>query len=374
MRSILEEHVAAGTMPGAVAFVASADDADPEIVSVGAAAADGPPIAADAVFRIQSMTKPVTTVAALRLVAAGDIGLDDPVDEWIPELSDRRVLRSPDADLDDTIDSPRPITLRHLLTNTSGYGMMTAPTPLQQAMLAGGTEAGPQPSGISADEWLARVAELPLAFAPGDGWRYHHSFGLLGILISRVTGRTAQEHLAADLFEPLGMVDTGYWTPLDQAHRLPAAYRHTATGLIEMEPAGGGFYAGEPDHDVSHEELVSTAGDWWRFSRMLALGGRLDGDEFVRPDLFALMTSDQTPDAVKTPDSFFPGFWNDMGWGFGVGVHTSAERAGRYGWSGGQGTDFWIAPDGTVRAVFTQVEMGEQVMGLFGAMADVEVS
>jgi CubicO group peptidase (beta-lactamase class C family) len=314
----------------------------------------------DAIMRIQSMTKAITAVAALRLVEAGRLELDQGLVDRLPELADRRVLRNPTAELDDTVPARRAITLRHLLTNTSGYGMAMVASPLQQAMADNGTETGPEPPALGADEWLRRLAELPLAFDPGEGWRYHHSFGLLGILISRLTGRPLGEHLADDVLGPLGMSDTALWVPEDKLDRLPAAYRHGADGLVETEPAGGGFYAGPPPFDVSHGEMVSTARDFHRFARMLADGGRVDGQVMISPGHLRQMTGDQVPARCKTPESFFPGFWDDMGWGFGVGVTTEGRRRGRFGWAGGQGTDFFVDRDGTVGVLLTQVELGER--------------
>lgn len=363
VRDLLERHVAAGTVPGAVAVVGSAETA-PEVVAVGLAAVDGPALGADAVMRIQSMTKAITGVAALRLVEAGRLELDGDLVTWLPELADRQVLTSPDAELDDTVPATRPITLRHLLTCTSGYGMMLGDSPLQRAMTANGTEAGPEPVSLGSDAWLARLAELPLAFQPGAGWRYHHSFGILGVLISRVTGRPTGEHLAADLFDPLGMVDTGFWVAETELSRLPAAYRLTEDGLVETEPAGGGFYAGPPPFDVSHAELVSTAADYLRFLRLLVGGGTVDGVRLLSAEHVAAMTSDQVPAVAKAPDSFFPGFFDSSGWGYGVGVQTTGPHAGRYGWSGGQGTDFFVDQDGTVAVLLTQVELGERTFGL----------
>ena len=342
-------------MPGAVALRGGRD---PEVVAAGVASVDGDPMRDDAIMRIQSMTKAITAVAALRLVEAGRIGLDESVEGWLPELAERRVLTSPAAPLADTVPARRPITLRHLLTCGSGYGMEWGDTPLQKAMADNGTEAGPDPVTLGADEWLARLAELPLAFQPGEGWRYHHSFAVLGILIARLTGRPLGEHLADDLFDPLGMPDTALWVPNEKLDRLPAAYRHGESGLVETEPAGGGFYAGPPHFDVSHGELVSTARDYHRFLRTLVDGGRAP---LISGDHLRQMTSDQVPEENKTPDSFFPGFWDGTGWGFGVGIETGGRRPGRYGWSGGQGTNFYVDPDGTIGILLTQVEMGERV-------------
>jgi CubicO group peptidase (beta-lactamase class C family) len=353
LEELLRRHVDAGTVPGAVGLL-GVDD--PETVAVGVAAVGGPPLRADAIVRIQSMTKAVTTVAALRLVEAGRIGLDDPVEPWLPELGDRRVLSNPSAPLNDTVPAVRPITLRHLLTNGSGYGMALDDSPLALAMTANGTEATPQPSPLGADAWLARLAELPLTFQPGEGWRYHHSFAVLGILLARLTRRPLQEQLAEDLFAPLGMDDTGLWVPEAKLDRLPAAYRYGDEGLVETEPQGGGPYAGPPAVDVSHGELVSTARDYHRFLR--ALGS------LVAPEHLRLMTTDQVASAYKTPESFFPGFWDTMGWGFGVGVVVQGPERGRYGWSGGQGTDFFVDLDGTIAVLLTQVEMGAHVWPL----------
>lgn len=361
MRQLLERAVADGTVPGAVAAYGAQDL---EVVAVGAAAVGGNPLTEDAIVRIQSMTKPIVAVAALRLVEAGRLGLDADVTKWLPELADRRVLTSPTAALDDTVPARRSITLRDLLTNMSGYGMILVDSPLQRAMADNGTEAGPEPPALGADEWLARLADRPLAFQPGEGWRYHQSFAILGVLLARVTGRTLGDHLAEDLFDPLGMTDTAFWVPEEKLGRLPAAYRHGDDGLMELEPAAGGFYAGRPPFDVSHGELVSTARDYTRFARMLADGGRVDGEPVVSAEHLALMTSDQVPAEAKTPDSFFPGFWDTTGWGFGVAVQTAGPRQGRYGWSGGQGTDFFVDPDGTVGVLLTQVELGERVWSL----------
>jgi CubicO group peptidase (beta-lactamase class C family) len=358
LEAFLVRHVEAGTVPGAVALRGGRD---PEVVVAGVASVDGDPMRGDAIMRIQSMTKAITSVAALRLVEAGRIGIDESVEAWLPELADLRVLTSPTAPLDDTVPARRPITLRHLLTMGSGYGMEFRDSPLRKAMADNGTEAGPDPVSLGSDEWLARLAELPLAFQPGEGWRYHHSFAVLGILIARLMGRPLGEHLAEDLFDPLGMPDTAFWVPKEKLDRLPAAYRHGEGGLVEMEPARGGFYAGPPPFDVSHGELVSTARDFHRFLRTLVERGPVNGAPMISEAHRRRMTSDQVPAENKTPDSFFPGFWDGTGWGFGVGVETGGPRRGRYGWSGGQGTNFYVDPDGTVGILLTQVEMGERV-------------
>src|SRR5215468_9714385 len=166
LRELLIHHVDAGTIPGGVALLGAGNA---EVVTAGVASVGGGPMGEDAIMRIQSMTKAITAVAALRLVEAGRLGLDESLADWLPELADRQVLRNPAAELDDTEPARRAITLRHLLTNASGYGMAIQASPLQQAMTANGTEAGSEPPALSAEEWLRRLTELPLAFQPGEG-------------------------------------------------------------------------------------------------------------------------------------------------------------------------------------------------------------
>lgn len=359
----LRRHVARGTIPGAVGLTDRGGDV--RTVAVGDASIGGPAMQTDAVFRIQSMTKAVTTVAALRMVREGFIALDDSVEPWLPELADRRVLASPESPLTDTVPARHPITLRHLLTNTSGYGGIVVDSPLQRAMVDAGVDAGPEPVALGAGAWLERLSRLPLAFQPGTGWRYHHSFGILGILLSRIAGRPLGDHLRDDLFEPLGMVDTGFWASPDAAPRLPAAYRRVGGELVEVDPAGGGFYAAPPPFDVSHAELVSTASDYHLFLRAL-----VDGDLIDRAH-FASMVTDQVPAEAKTPESFFPGFWDGTGWGYGAAVVTAGEHRGRWGWSGGLGTDFFVDPDGSIAIMLTQVEIDGPMMALMGEIQDV---
>ncbi len=359
LQETLDRHVERGTAPGLVAALGYADGR----LDVAAAGQ----LTVDSVVRVQSMTKAVVTVAALRLVERGRLDLEDPVQRWLPELCDRQVLRSPRAQLDDTVPSQVPITVRHLLTNTSGYGMALEPSPLQDAMRRTATEAGPEPVALGAGEWVVALGELPLTFEPGTGWRYHHSFGLLGVLLSRRVGRPLGEHLAADLLAPLGMHDTGYAVPVPEAHRLPAAYRRLEDRTLEqLDPAGEGFYVAPSRFDVSHAELVSTVTDYATFAHMLAAGGVHEGQQIVDPSLLRQMTQDQVPAAAKTPESFFPGFWEGTGWGYGVAVETSGPYRGRYGWSGGLGTDFFVDPDGSFGVVMAQVEMDAEIFGLFG--------
>ncbi len=349
-------------MPGAVASIGR--ELSP--IVVGAAGPDGAPLRSDAIVRIQSMTKIVAAVAALRLVEQGAIALDDPVDPWMPELADRRVLADPRAPLDDTVAAARPITLRHVLTNQSGYGIIVADSPLQVALGDAGLDPANEPVDLPAQEWLDALSALPLAHQPGEGWRYHLSFGLLGILLSRVAETSTREVLRREVLDPVGMPDTGFRVPDAEAHRLLPAFRRTEEGFFaEVEPAGGGFHTGPAPFDESHSELVSTLADYHAFLRAL-----IDG-ELVSPASLELIRTDQVDAAAKTDDSFFPGFWSSTGWGFGASVVTEGPHRGRFGWSGGYGTDFFVDPDGTICILLTQVEMDARILALLGDLQAV---
>lgn len=361
LTDLLHRHVDERTAPGIVAALGDTTGA----LQV-AAAGDLRP---DAIVRIQSMTKPVLAVATLRLVGAGELDLDDPVDTWLPELADRQVLRAPGADLDDTVPAERPITVRHLLTCTSGYGMILEDSPLQRAMVESGVEAGSAPLTLGADDWLAALAGLPLVGQPGERWRYHHSFGVLGVLLARAVGRPLAEHLQEDLFALLGMVDTGYAVPPARAARLPAAYRIEGEEFVQTEPAGGGHYVADDVTARSHDELVSTLADYAAFARMLAAGGVHEGEQVLEPELLRALRTDQVPAPAKEPGSFFPGFWENAGWGYGVAVELGGDHPGRFGWSGGLGTDFWVDPTtGRYAVLLTQVEMGPPAFRLLGEL------
>ena len=362
VRAYLEKIVAGGVV-GAIGLVEVGDGL--VCLTAGRMLVDGPPMRSDAIIRIQSMTKTITAVAALRLVEAGRLDLDDPVSTWLPELAEPRVLRTPESSLDDTVPLERPITVRHLLALTGGHGIAEG-TPYHEGQVAAGVDAGPEPVDQGADDWLAALAGLPLFHQPGEGWLYHHGYMLMGILIGRLTGRPYGDHLADDVFAPLGMVDSGFWAR--DPERLPAAYRLEDDGPVEVEPAGAGHYAGDPGFDLAHGELVSTASDYLRFARMLRDGGLTDGVRYLSEESVAALRSDQVPDVAKTPHSFGAGIWQGGSWGFGGFVETS----GRYGWSGGLGTDYSVDPaSGRITILLTQAEMGPKTWGAITGFRDV---
>ncbi len=212
-------------MPGLVALVASGDQVHVE--ALGQLAIGGQPVVRDSLFRIASMTKPLTGAATMTLIEEGLLGLDEPVDRLLPELADRRVLRELAGPLDDTVPASRAITTRDLLTFTFGFGfvmeMFAAEEPLP--IVTASDEArlstiGPPDPGIQPgpDDWIAGLGSLPLMAQPGERWMYNTGASVLGVLLSRATGLPFREVLRTRLFEPLGMADTAFWTS-----RAPAA-------------------------------------------------------------------------------------------------------------------------------------------------------
>ena len=336
-----------GRVPGLVAVVAEGERVG--TCTIGDAVVGRVRLRDDSIFRIQSMTKAVTAVAALQCVDAGLVRLDEPIERWMPELAHRRVLRTPTAELDDTVPAQQAITIRHLLTCTSGHGLQFQEGPYARAMAERGiSNLSGTPHTLDADAWLAALAELPLVHQPGAGWRYHVSFEILALLLERLLDRPLDEVFRERIFASLGMEDTGFRVPSSSADRLVAAYEPSDAGLREVEPAGAGFYVAPPAGRWPHGELVSTAADYLAFARMLLGGGEAGGIRVLSAAATAAMTSSQVSVSVTTPDDFFPGFWEEQGWGYGVSIDRRAGREGSFGWAGGYGTT-WFADPSTGR-------------------------
>src|SRR5690242_13233966 len=219
LRGVMTSHVEAGAVPGLV--TALSRHGEVHMAAIGTAAigtaAVGPgrPMARDTIFRIASMTKPVTAVATLILIEECRLRLDDPVDRLLPELADRRVLRRVGAEVDDTVPAERPITVRDLLTFTWGFGMVLARSgtlPIQAAIEQHlGRNGPPQPAEMPPpDAWLAGLGALPLIHQPGTCWMYNTGSDVLGVLVERAAGQPFADFLRERIFEPLGMADTGF--------------------------------------------------------------------------------------------------------------------------------------------------------------------
>ena len=286
MHAALRRHVDSGQIPGLVALVHQRGREHVE--TIGTMAFDSNvPMRRDTIFRLASTTKPITAVGAMILVEECKVRLDDPVDEWLPELKDRRVLRTIESPLDDTVPAKRPITLRDLLTFRSGYGEVAflSPTcPFQKALAEARLPLSEWPFAGTADEFMKRLGSLPLAHQPGERWLYHMSGEILGVLIARVSGKSLGAFLRERIFEPLGMTDTGFQVPEAKLDRLPTCYgTDMVTGkLVVLDEARGGYAARPPVFESGAGGLVSTVDDLLAFGRMMLVNGAWPASAFFR--------------------------------------------------------------------------------------------
>lgn len=308
------------------------------------------PMRRDALFRMASMTKPVTAVAALQLVEQGRIGLSDPVDRWLPELADRKVMRDPQGAPEDVVPASRPITLEDLLTYRFGLGWGRSALAPQLFSLTADPVAGAL--GIPAessdpDEWMRRLGELPLIAQPGELWRYHTASDVLGVLIGRITGQPFETVLAERIFEPLGMVDTGFVVPESGRERLTVLYSRAGEVLDHPDTTA---WAQRPRFASGGAGLVSTVDDYARFARMILGRGELDGTRILTGDTVDAMARDRLTPAQHADPPFNPPMgqtmWEEQGFGYGVQVRTRQDGigpgVGAVSWPGGFGT-WWIA-------------------------------
>ncbi|HEY7071008.1 MAG TPA: serine hydrolase domain-containing protein [Acidimicrobiales bacterium] len=303
----------------------------------------------DTIFRIASMTKPVVAVAALGLVEECLVRLDDPVDKWLPEMADRRVLAKPEGPLTDTVPAVRPITLRDLLTFRSGMGFdfgMPGPQPVMEAGAELGLGTGPPaPAGPpEPDEFMRRLGTLPLARQPGERWLYHTSSDVLGVLVARVAGRDLATVLAERVFGPLGMIDTAFHVPASALDRFGPCYV-TAPGRPVYDESDG-QWAQPPAFPSGGGGLVSTVDDFLAFATMLRDGGTYRGERILsHSSVEAMTTNHLTPDQLAASS---PAPDGSLGWGFGLSVQVARTgptySVGSYGWNGGLGSSWMNDP------------------------------
>ncbi|MGY5883672.1 serine hydrolase domain-containing protein [Modestobacter lacusdianchii] len=337
--SALEAQVAAGTLPGYAAAVRYRGEV--EVHTGGCLALGGAtPVRPDSLFRLASLSKPFAGVLTLSLVEDGLLHLDDPVGRWLPELAEPRVLADRAGPLTDTVPAERPITVRHLLTSTPGFGGLWDGSPLDRAVDAAGIGPGPLSPDLTPEEYLARLGDLPLAAQPGASWLYHLSADVLSVLLTRVTGRPLRELLRDRVTGRLGLADTGFWAS-DPA-RLGPAYQPAGDGFEVIDPADGRS-SRPPAFEGLAAGLVSTAPDVLTFLAALADGG----GPLLQPASVARLTTGQLSDAQRAEAADFLG--PGRSWGMQVGVQVDpAEpwaRPGRWGWDGGTGVTGHVDPD-----------------------------
>ncbi|MCA1739531.1 MAG: beta-lactamase family protein [Actinobacteria bacterium] len=352
MHDVMAGHVERGKVPGIVTLVSRRGEA--HVDAIGTKAFGGSDsMRRDTIFRVASVTKPIVAAAAMILVEECALHLDEPVDRWLPELADRRVLRAIDSPLDDTVPVNRPITLRDLLTFRLGIGaVMVFPPryPIQQAMTEAGVAPGPTLPEHAPDELMKRFGRLPLVHQPGEKWLYNSGSDILGVLISRVAGMSLEEFLRERIFTPLGMTDTAFSVPASKLDRLASSYwTNFETGEFEVfDGVDDSRWASPPVFESGAGGLVSTVDDLLAFGQMMLKGGKHGNERLLSRPSVELMTTDHITPEQKAVSGFFPGFWDSHGWGFGVSIVTRrndiAATPGRYGWDGGYGTSWYVDP------------------------------
>jgi CubicO group peptidase (beta-lactamase class C family) len=315
------------------------------------------PMQRDTLFRIASMTKPITSTVALMLLEEGAFALDEPIARWAPEFAAMRVLSSFDGSLAETVPAERPITFDDLLTHRSGLtygGFHTgAIASAYSAALGGDID-----SDVALDEWIARLASLPLIDQPGAAFHYGRSTDLLGLLVARIEGAPLGDVLQHRIFGPLGMTDTGFTVPPAKRDRRAGTYGFDdAGGITALVAVPGGAAVPERPDGMAYESggqgLWSTLDDYLSFARMFVGGGAVDGVRLLEPKTLELMTSNKLTDRQRANSEMLgiPMFAVGHGFGLGVAVVLEPEHAtpipcgggiGAVGWPGAYG-GWWRA-------------------------------
>ena len=357
-----DRYVDAGKLPGAITMVARKG----EIAHFGVVGQGdverGTPLKEDSIFRIYSMTKPLTSVAMMMLVEEGAIALEDPVEKFIPAWKDLGVFQAGIAPVFMTARPARPMQVADLLRHTSGltYGFQNR-TNVDAAYRKVGF--GGVDSKLPLEGMIAELAKLPLEFSPGEAWNYSVSTDVLGYLIQVVSGMSFQEFLHTRLISPLGMSDTGFHVPSDKADRFVASYARGPKGELSLQddPKKSSYLA-PPSFYSGGGGLVSTASDYMRFCQMMLNGGVLDGTRYLSRKTIALMTANHLPggqDLTQLSRSLFSEATNaGIGFGLGFAVNMDPAKAlissskGEYYWGGAASTAFWIDPAEELAVVF----------------------
>lgn len=335
----------------------------------GLAAPAGP----DSLFRVYSMTKPITGMAAMMLIDDGKLGLDQPIADLLPAFSNMMVQKNYDGSLTDVVPAKTPITVRHLMTHTAGLGYgIIQKNAIRQAYVDSGLGAGqvsklklPQfagaPSAPSLTEFADRLAKLPLVREPGTHWSYSVSLDLLGRVIEVASGNTFDGFLKERLFEPAGMTSSWFQVPASEVGRLTTNYFYVGGNPMPIDPGSDSIYAEVPPFPMGGSGLVMSTADYDRFLRMLVGFGTIDGKRIMSEPAVRLGTSNLLPDGVDTTGTFAAGS------GFGAGGRVGlGAQAGTYGWGGAAGTAGFVDMKRGLRATLMTQYMPSDIYGMTG--------
>jgi CubicO group peptidase (beta-lactamase class C family) len=361
-RFVQSRYIDAGKLPGALILIARRGEVA-HLSTLGLCDVERKkPVREDTIFRLYSMTKPLTSVAFMMLVEQGLVALDDPVHSVIPEWKDLGVYQGGFMETYRTTPPARPMLMIDLLRHTSGltYGfqqMSNVDAAYRKLKL------GERNAGATLDNMIAQMAKLPLEFSPGTAWNYSHSTDVLGYLVGKISGQPFDHFLRENIFAPLGMNDTGFDVPESKQGRFAACYAYTARNpLLLFDDPAKSAYLQPPSMVSGGGGGVGTAGDYLRFCRMLLNGGTLDGVQILSPKTIALMTLNHLPDGKDLPtlsrSLFSEVAYNGVGFGLGFAVTLDTTRTmlagsiGDYFWGGAASTYFWIDPKEELITIF----------------------
>ena len=361
----LQAYVDAGTLPGAVALVASRGETA-YLKAFGHRDREaGDPLETDDIFRIASQSKAVVSVAIMMLQEEGRLLISDPVGRHLPEYLETTVARANDDGTYDVVAARQPITIRHLLTHTAGitYGGGTAAREWVEADITGWYFAH---RDEPIRETVRRMASLPFEAHPGEYWVYGYATDILGAVVEVASGTALDEFLRTRIFEPLGMTDTHFYLPPEKRDRLTIVYSAGEDGLARAPDPGGmvgqGAYVDGPRMSFSGGAgLLSTAPDYARFLQMLLNGGKLGDARILSPKSVELMTVDHLGGLlVRDLNDASAVFGAERGVGFGlgfrvvedVGAHGVPGSEGIYGWGGAYHSSYWVDPEEELVVVY----------------------
>ena len=357
IKAEFDSYVSSGKLPGVLATIGRASGL-PDVIAVGTQGlGEKTPVNIDTLWRVYSMTKPITGMAAMILVGEGKMKLDQPISEFLPEFANMTVLTDPEKSMD-AVPAKNQITVRHLLTHTAGLGYsIITKGPLLQAYLDNGITPGivsrfpipGQPTSTPTPDlktFSERLAKLPLIAEPGTKWSYSISLDLLGRVIEVASGMDFEAFLKTRIFEPLKMNSSYFQVPKSETPRLVSNYAPVNGVLFPIDPAATSIYLDKPAFAFGGAGVVCSARDYDRFFNMLANYGELDGVRIMSPKTAALAMSDLLPPAVSTDGTFAAG----AGFGAGGRVGKGANE-GVYGWGGAAGTVAFVDPKRKLRAI-----------------------
>ncbi|WP_397598855.1 serine hydrolase domain-containing protein [Sphingorhabdus sp.] len=357
IKAEFDSYVSSGKLPGVLATIGRASGL-PDVIAVGTQGlGEKTPVNIDTLWRVYSMTKPITGIAAMILVGEGKMKLDQPISEFLPEFANMKVLTDPEKSMD-AVPAKNQITVRHLLTHTAGLGYsIITKGPLLQAYLDNGITPGivsrfpipGQPTSTPTPDlktFSERLAKLPLVAEPGTKWSYSISLDLLGRVIEVASGMDFEAFLKTRIFEPLKMNSSYFQVPKSETPRLVSNYAPVNGILFPIDPAATSIYLDKPAFAFGGAGMVCSARDYDRFLNMLANYGELDGVRIMSAKTAALAMSDLLPPAVSTDGTFAAG----AGFGAGGRVGKGANE-GVYGWGGAAGTVAFVDPKRKLRAI-----------------------